>query len=433
MSMIEAALALVDSRGGELRYDISSRQMRCDYCSQTYDPYQFDRDRKGAVDGASSDETYQTKVWLCPNCGAQLTCADDTDVTATCAYCGSANIIFSRIKEEKCPETIIPFSVTKDECGKAYMRALRRAFLSPRSLMRKSQIDSFRGIYMPYWEYVAELHDPIYVEYQKGTSRLGDYTETTINQLEIKVDGTFTGIAHDASKQFDDNISECLDPFPVECEQPFTPGYLCGFYAETDDDEVNKEYKDMAARLIVDEISNPDAQRGGKNEKVSIRLSSEKVDRDSIHIPDEKISTKRTLYPVWFMSCRRDKDKLLYAAVNGSTGKVVADFPISIGRFLCMTLLVAAVIFAFLNMVDFMGRPLPTFAITAMLSAYACRMNGKFFAREKILEEEKFSYKGETAGLIAKRMLGVLPAPLFLSLRQVRKSVQMRRPVTKQS
>lgn len=101
MSMIEAALALVDSRGGgELRYDISSRQMRCDYCSQTYDPYQFDRDRKGAVDGASSDDTYQTKVWLCPNCGAQLTCADDTDVTATCACCGSANIIFSRIKEE---------------------------------------------------------------------------------------------------------------------------------------------------------------------------------------------------------------------------------------------------------------------------------------------------------------------------------------------
>lgn len=395
----------------ELRYDIVSKQMRCDNCSQSYDPYLFDQYSEGAEYGRSEDGKYQTNVWMCPNCGARLTYTGDTDVTTVCAYCGRANIIQSRLKNEKRPDTIIPFTVTKDDCKKAYVKALRRAFLSPRRLMKESQINSFRGIYMPYWEYEAELNDSVGIEYRKGSNRDGDYVNTDIYQIYDNVQGTFTGMSHDASKQFDDDISECIAPYPREAEKPFTPGFLCGFYAETDDDKIKKDYKAKTAEMIAEEIVTETVHAASAQDPKST-LKKYSIDESSISIPSEKIRTKRTLFPVWFMSYRKDDDRMLYATVNGATGKVVADFPISIVRFLCLTLAIAAGVFLLLNLADFMGRPLATFAFTGMLSIFSCWINLKVFARNSVRNEGSRERKSRsfwlTAGLVACLGLAML-------------------------
>ena len=378
--------------GGELRYDIKSRQMLCDSCGRSEDPYRFDTVTKGAESGLLDEGSYQTQVWLCPNCGAQLTYAGETDVTAVCAYCGSANIIPDRLKNEKRPETIIPFGITKEDCKKAYRRALRRAFLSPGYLHKEAQIDSFRGIYMPYWEYEARLDGPVSMEYRGSAKREGDYLYTEIHELTQDIKGSFTGLSHDASTQFDDEISECLEPFPAAAEQTFTPGFLAGFYAETDDDGEKAEDKERTARLIAEEIAakaaasgmlDPAAGPDSPGKPATGRFAKYKINGESLHIPTGEIRTKRTMFPVWFMSCRNQKG-MLYAAVNGATGKVVADFPLSIGRFLALALVIAAGLFTLLNFAEFMGRPMSTFALTAILSSCACWANGHYFAAKKV-------------------------------------------------
>ena len=60
----------------------------------------------------------------------------------------------------------------------------------------------------------------------------------------------------------------------------------------------------------------------------------------NVQVPSEIGSVYRVFYPVWFMSYRNGNN-ITYATVNGQTGKVVADFPISTSRFILAALLAA--------------------------------------------------------------------------------------------
>ncbi|MBR3437103.1 MAG: hypothetical protein IKG97_05045, partial [Lachnospiraceae bacterium] len=149
------------SCGSNVRFDIGSQKLHCDFCSSYFAPTIFDSLEKDASlqDGSRPGDTglYEAAVWTCPGCGAVLTYTDDTDITSTCAYCGGRNIMFERIRGERRPDNIVPFSVTKEQCMDNYQRQARKAFLSPGYLRSKSQAESFRGIYMPYFDYYVSL------------------------------------------------------------------------------------------------------------------------------------------------------------------------------------------------------------------------------------------------------------------------------------
>lgn len=57
---------------------------------------------------------------------------------------------------------------------------------------------------------------------------------------------------------------------------------------------------------------------------------------------------ERVLYPVWFMSYRKE-GRIAYATVNGQSGKVAADIPVDIKKYLFGTFLLALPIFFLLN------------------------------------------------------------------------------------
>lgn len=77
-------------------------------------------------------------------------------------------------------------------------------------------------------------------------------------------------------------------------------------------------------------------------------------------------SVDRTLYPVWFLSYR-NRDRVAYATVNGQTGKVSADLPVSIGRYFAGSALLAVPIFILLNMF-FTLRPKVTLNVAAVIA-----------------------------------------------------------------
>ena len=52
-----------------------------------------------------------------------------------------------------------------------------------------------------------------------------------------------------------------------------------------------------------------------------------------------------SMFPVWFMSYRNG-DRITYATVNGQTGKVAADLPIDIKKYLLFSGVLALIIFA---------------------------------------------------------------------------------------
>ena len=80
--------------GGEVRFSIDSQDLECVNCKTHFDPATYNRTPESL-----EQEVYETKVFTCPNCGAEIE-SSDLSVTGFCAYCGSAVVFNSRIKRK---------------------------------------------------------------------------------------------------------------------------------------------------------------------------------------------------------------------------------------------------------------------------------------------------------------------------------------------
>ena len=327
--------------GSGLRFDIASQRMHCDYCDANFDPYSFDAEKGDAKQA----EDFETFVWTCPACGGQLETADKTDAMGFCPYCGGASLLFDRIRKQWRPASVIPFAVTKEQCKQAYLASAKKHLFVSKRYKDPELLESFRGIYMPYWTYRLRHRGTYTMLAESYERREGNYMVSDNYSISGAIDTEVDGYSHDASVAFDDAISEDLAPFRPEGRKPFTPGFLSGFYTIVGDvprENLDKMVEEHAEKETLKNLSAPNSEIG----KIlrNRRLHPKKT---GSHVPTEILQADRTLYPVWFMSYRQG-DKLTYAAVNGQTGKVSADFPASLPKILTLAAVLTALLFALL-------------------------------------------------------------------------------------
>ena len=328
--------------GAGLRFDIASQAMRCDYCDSTYDPYRFDAE-KGDATQAQDFDTY---VWVCPACGGKLETPDQTDAMGFCPYCGGASLLFDRIRKQWRPAGVIPFQITKEQCKKAYLKEARRHLFVSRKYKDPQLLETFRGIYMPYWSYRIRHKGTYEIASETREHRKGDYMVSKVFKTSGEIDMEYDGYGHDASAAFDDRLSEDLSPFDPKDKKPFAPGFLSGFYTVIGDEprgNFDEKVKDYAKQTTLEKLT----ARGTPVRKSLASKGARKVLPGSSYVPTSILGAERTLYPVWFMSYRQG-DRVTYAAVNGQTGKVSADFPASPWRLLVFALFLAAAVFSLL-------------------------------------------------------------------------------------
>ncbi len=360
--------------GAGLRFDIPSQKMKCDYCGEFHDPDLF------RITNSNGNRVpyYDAYAFDCPSCGAELITTDKTDATGFCPYCGNTAILFDRLRKVKMPAYIIPFQLTKEDCKKAYRRAARKAVFTPARYKRPELIDSFRGIYMPYWSYSVRQKGTAKVKATGRTTYSGDYAYTDNYDISGEVDVQYDAYAHDASVAFDDEISECLFPFRTENRRNFSPAYLSGFYADIADEPLNK-YKGDALHEC--ELRTAEQLLRRENVKTMANANAVKLKSAAeVTVPGEVTAIDQVLYPVWFMSYR-EKDRITYATVNGQTGKVVADFPISPVRFLLAAFLLAGLLFLGLNTL-FTLKPEWALGVTSLLMLLGIWLSGRSFSSD---------------------------------------------------
>lgn len=341
--------------GGNLKFEISSQKLYCAYCDTRLDPYAVTRETDALEGGL-----YETNAFICPQCGGQML-SGDNDATAFCSYCGAANILSSRIVREKRPKYIIPFQKTKEDCKKAYAKKMQKAFFVPKEYKDAAFIDGFRGIYMPYWNYRFSQQGELSLDGKIQESK-GDYINTSYYKLRGELDAVYEGCPFDASSGFYDNISQALAPFDAAGEVDFTPSYLSGFYAEVAD--VEADVYAAEARILVNE----NTYEAIKEEKTFRKYEVQEHCSDAkltefLHTKSE--GEDSVLYPVWFMSYRNG-DRVAYAVVNGQTGKVVADMPLDVKKYLLTSLALAVPVFFLLNLFLTL-RPIVLITVCAVL------------------------------------------------------------------
>lgn len=372
--------------GGNVKFDIPSQQLACEYCHEQFDPYSFENKTKDAGEEKSFESEYEVTIFTCPQCGGEILSTDNA-AAGFCSFCGASTILYSRISHERRPNYIIPFKKTKDDCKQAYADKMKRAIFAPKELKDPKYIDSFRGIYMPYWAFYVTQKGPVSLSGKKQYRR-GDYIHTDHYRLNGNVDSYYKGLSYDASSSFADNISEALAPYDVKGMKAFTPSYLSGFYADTAD-VAPSVYQNEAEETALEQSLN----QLKKVPEFAPYEFNESIAAGSLNTRTEHVDS--TMFPVWFMSYRKN-DRVAYATVNGQTGKVVADIPIDPKKYALGSLILAIPIFllltAFVTLLP--TRLLAVSALLALVTAiiYTCELSS-IAKKDSFAEDRGMLYK----------------------------------------
>ena len=344
-----------------LKFNIEKQALYCDFCNNVVDPYAISKERDAEED---NDEYYQVTTFRCPQCSGEII-SEDNEAAAFCSFCGASTILDSRISNARRPQFIVPFKKTKQDCMNSYNSFMRGAFFAPTEMKSEKCVESFRGIYMPFWTYSTSKHENVTVNGNRTYYR-GDYKYTENHALSADVDMSYDNVAYDASSNFADNLSQGISPFDQTQQKQFTPSFLSGFYADTSDVDA-MVYQNDAQTLIAKNAydrfkKTPGFGRYGMNDKGNIEKMKPNVDRKFL-----------TMLPVWFMSIRsKDKkgeERVSYTVVNGQTGKIVGDVPISFNKYLIASVILSLGLFVLLNFLfDFSVRPLTSLILSAIVS-----------------------------------------------------------------
>lgn len=365
--------------GGNVKYDIASGQLCCEYCHSLFDPYAYE----DKISDAQVQKDFDATIFTCPQCGGEILSTDDT-AAGFCSFCGASTVLYSRIAKEHKPAYIIPFAKTKDDCKQAYSSLMKKAIFAPKELKDSKFIDGFRGIYMPYWTYYVTQNAPLSIDGEKSHRR-GDYIITQHYKLGGNLDAYYKGLSYDASSSFEDNLSETLAPYDVKNMKRFTPAFLSGFYADTAD-LPSRVYENDAKQAAYDntikDIKKVPAFQG---------ITMKNTKNLTPYILGTTIrQADYSMFPVWFMSYRNN-DRVAYATVNGQTGKVVADIPISIGKFMLGSLIAAIPVYIILCMLTVLtpGWTLTLVGILALIANFIYSRELASIAVHEASEDDK--------------------------------------------
>lgn len=353
--------------GGAVVFDIASQQMKCQSCSSAFSPYDF---KYG--NGAEETTEYDVTVFKCPQCGGEIASTDET-AAAFCSYCGSSNVLESRISREKRPQLIIPFKQTKQQCKELFAKRVGKAMFAPADY-KNCKIESFRGIYMPYWLYDMSVNGSTSAK-SSTSHRSGDYIITDHYSLSGHIQAVYNGVSYDASSTFADDISNEIAPYNVKDITGFTPAFLSGYYADI---------ADVPASTYTRSAQDLGRDCADTYLRKKTPFGKESLD-GGISIPKPNINVQRSaMFPVWFMSYRRG-NRVAYATVNGQTGKVSADIPVSIPKYIVCALIMALVSFPILQFI-LTVTPHALMILFSIISVIvACMYNGEM---KKILSLE---------------------------------------------
>ena len=338
--------------GSGLRYDISLCKMHCDSCAATYDLGQIADPSRGAADGLMDAAEYR-----CPQCGAAVH-TSQTAVTSFCSYCGADVILDQKLTRIRRPDRIVPFRVTREQCEEIYRGRVKQSRYAPEDFAAQETVEHFRPVYIPFWQYRGHAQG---ITKGAATHHHADsrYTYTDEYAYDAVGSVTVTDVIYDASISFEDETAQQLR-FSVQNTQPFHPAYLCGFYAEAPDTDPGLYHHglvDYAKKAWEKEFDKKCEYADAKVDFFDGEFSADAV---------------LTLMPVWLLAHRSGK-RVVYTAVNGDTGDIVCDTPVSNRKFGILAAELTVVALALLTLLSFalILRPRLLAALCGLTAAVA--------------------------------------------------------------
>lgn len=337
--------------GGEMVFDPEQQTMHCSYCGQkaavtVQTGAILEYDFKTAENTANLNWGAVKKVIHCNNCGAD-TVVDGSSAAAECAFCGSAHIIDQDSGAGIAPESLVPFKINKNTALDNFTRWIKKRFFAPGALKKNYRREGIAGVYVPYWTYDADSETnyraeagTYYYTTEKYTVKKDGKTETRQRQVRHTrwrpVHGRFARNFDDflvnASRQVDDKLIRKIEPFDLKELVQYQADFLAGFMAEKYSvglkEGWEKAQKEMEKQL---------------RDEITRHINADEVRSLSLNTVFSNIRFKHLLLPVW-ISAYQFNNKIYKFLVNGQTGKVHGEAPVSFWKVAGLIAAVLAVI-----------------------------------------------------------------------------------------
>ncbi len=326
---------------GPLHFDPTSGKLVCEYCGSSYEVSEIEalyaekdeaaaaaqaaRAEESAPEGSpwSEAEAAGLKVYNCPSCGAELIC-DSTTAASSCPYCGNPAIVPGELSGALRPDWVIPFKLTKEQAIQALKNHYRKKPLLPKLFSSQNHLEEIKGVYAPFWLCDGEAAGTAVFSAEKvrhWTEGKYDVTETSHYECVRSGSLRFSRIPVDSSTKMPDEHMDAIEPFDYSELKPFSTAYLPGYMADKYDVDARTAEERAKKRAEQSTVSAMEATVTGYS---GVRTKSTDLEyrRTGLHY---------ALLPVWLLSTRWN-DRVYLFSVNGQTGRLVGDLPISKGR-----------------------------------------------------------------------------------------------------
>ena len=349
---------------GPLHFVGESGKLECDYCGSNFDVAEIEalykekeqKAAKAAEDTENAPETKDGSEWdvsglnedwgadaegmrtySCPSCGAELLCEATTAATS-CPYCGNPTVVPGQFSGILKPDYVLPFKLSKEDAIKALKKHYLKKPLLPSTFSKANHLEEIKGVYVPFWMYdgkasgSAQFHAT-----QVHTYTSGDYEITETSHYDVRRAGSldFEKIPVDASSKMPDDYMDSIEPYDYSDLKPFSTAYLPGFLADKYDVSVEDSRERADKRCVGSLIC---ALKG----TVSGYTTCNETSRD-IHLKRGKVHY--ALLPVWLLNTKWEGKDFLFA-MNGQTGKLVGNLPVSTKRVIGLFAAIAALFIA---------------------------------------------------------------------------------------
>ena len=335
--------------GSYLRFDGKEEKWACDYCGNTYSKEELEK--RGAAqkkddyeirprtDGVAdeTDVTFQYKenvtkadgdtshmrAYVCPSCGGEIL-TDDVTAATFCVFCGNPAILPKQLEGKYRPAAILPFETDKEDAKQAFLKLCKGKRLLPRGYTDEQRLEKITGVYVPFWLFDCKA-DFDYHATGENVTTWSDanfiYTKTDLFHIHRAGRMEFENIPLDASEKMRDDMMDALEPFHLEQKRSFDMSYLSGFLAEKYTYQPKDLYDRMTKRITPGVERQAGAAKSHYQRIYGVRCRTDFSSEQQTYM----------LLPVWMLSSEYHGKKYLFA-MNGQTGKIVGELPVSDGQ-----------------------------------------------------------------------------------------------------
>ncbi len=320
-------------------FDGTSQKLKCQYCGsefnvedilnmekaeqevsteKTYDWEHYEQREYG------SDEVINLSEYTCSGCGAEIYGEDTTGATI-CPYCGNSAIVKKQFEGGLKPDYVIPFAVPKDAALQILKKSCKGKRLLPKHYIRESKMENVKGVYVPFWVYDCNVDGDATYDATRVTTWSDskyNYTKTDHFYVMRKGKAGFCNVPVDGSEKADDAYMEAIEPYDYSKAVNFDTAYLSGYLANKYDYD-NTQCIDRANARV--DRSTQELLRSTVTGYASVTEN-----QSGVRSSDGKV--RYAFLPVWMFNVRY-RDKNYNYAINGQTGKIAGEYPISKGRY----------------------------------------------------------------------------------------------------